>query len=94
MSPESVGVAIALASLAVGLVGLVIHALRQAVAYGELRQRVATLEQGAADHKSVSSAVIRLEAMVEHMQRTMEEMKSGIDRLGQGSRRSRSQDNG
>ena len=92
MSAESIGVAIALASLAVGIVGLIIHALRQAVAYGELRQRVTNLEQGAADHKTVSAAVIRLEEMVKHLQSSIDEVKTGIDRLA--PRRSRSTENG
>lgn len=95
MTAEDVGVIIALASLAVGLVGLIIHALRQAVAYGELRQRVATLEQQATGQKTVADTVIRLEIMVSHLQSTVEEMKTAIERIASSpSRRSRSTDNG
>lgn len=56
----STGELIAFSALGVGIAGLVIHALKQAVNYDALRQRVQHPEDAALDNKDIAKLVIQM----------------------------------
>lgn len=69
---------ISMGGLAVAVVGLVIHALKQAVDYGALRQRVIHLEQAAIDNKDIAKLVITMAEKVDHFGKRLDEVASGL----------------
>lgn len=74
----SAGELISVGGLAVAVVGLVIHALKQAVDYGALRQRVIHLEQAAVDNKDIAKLVIQMAEKVDGFGKRLDEVASGL----------------
>jgi len=72
------GEMISIGGLAVAVVGLVIHALKQAVDYGALRQRVIHLEQAAIDNKDIAKLVIQMAEKIDGFGRRLDEVASGL----------------
>lgn len=69
---------ISFGGLAVAIAGLVIHALKQAVDYGALRQRVHHLEQAAIDNKDIAKLVIQMAEKVDGFGKRLDEVASGL----------------
>jgi hypothetical protein len=72
------GELISIGGLAVAVIGLVIHALKQAVDYGALRQRVIHLEQAAIDNKDIAKLVIQMAEKVDQFGKRLDEVASGL----------------
>lgn len=69
---------ISVGGLAVAVVGLVIHALKQAVDYGALRQRVFHLEQAAIDNKDIAKLVIQMAEKVDGFGKRLDEVATNL----------------
>lgn len=74
----STGELIAFSALGVGIVGLIIHALKQAVDYGALRQRVQHLEDAALDNKDIAKLVIQMAEKLDGFGIRLNEVASGV----------------
>jgi hypothetical protein len=72
------GEILAFAGLGVGFAGLIIHALKQAVDYGALRQRVKHLEDAAVDNKDIAKLVIQMAEKVDGFGRRLDEVAGGL----------------